>query len=106
SRTDPFQIYCVPSGENNLVIFSTAIILPMLRARPLAPLAAGVVTGIALAHLNGAWIPLAALGAVAALLSIRWRHPALLAVLGLGQGALRQQAAERPPRQRPRVPLE
>jgi len=78
----------------------------MLRARPLAPLAAGFVAGIALAHLDGAWIPLTALGALSALLSIRWRHPALLAVLGLGLGALRQQGADRIPRPLPQVPLE
>jgi len=78
----------------------------MLRARPLAPLAAGVVAGIALAHLKGAWIPMVSLGALAAILSIRWRHPALLAVLGLGLGALRQQTNERPPRELPSAPLE
>ena len=55
----------------------------MLRARPVVPLAAGFVAGIALALLPGAWIPLTAAGAVAAALSIRWRHPALLLVLGL-----------------------
>jgi competence protein ComEC len=78
----------------------------MLRARPLAPLAAGFVAGIALARLDGTWIPLVALGALAATLSIRWRHPALLAVLGLGLGAIRQQGADRPPRELPPAPLE
>ena len=66
----------------------------MLRARPLAPLAAGFVAGIAIALLPGAWIPLAAAGGLAALASIRWRHPALLLVLGLGLGALRQKVAD------------
>jgi len=66
----------------------------MLRARPIAPLAAGFVAGIALALLPGAWIPLAAVGTLAAVLSIRRRHPALLLVLGLGLGALRQRAAD------------
>src|SRR6185295_18669807 len=80
--------------------------LPMLRARPLAPLAAGFVAGIALALLPKFWIPLTALGAVAAILSIRWRHPLLLAVLGLGLGALRQHASEGPPRHLPAAPLE
>jgi competence protein ComEC len=78
----------------------------MLRARPLAPLAAGFVAGIALALLPKFWIPLTALGAVSAVLSIRWRHPALLAVLGLGLGALRQHASEHPPRPLPASPLE
>jgi H+/Cl- antiporter ClcA len=79
----------------------------MLRARPLAPLAAGFVAGIALALLQGAWIPLAALGALSAILSIRWRHPLLLAVLGLGLGALRQRASETQLRGIPRaIPLE
>ncbi|MBV8882357.1 MAG: ComEC/Rec2 family competence protein [Planctomycetaceae bacterium] len=66
----------------------------MLRSRPLAPLAAGFVAGIAVALHPEAWLPLAAVGAVAALFSIRWRHPALLALLGLGLGALRQHAAD------------
>jgi competence protein ComEC len=70
----------------------------MLRARPLAPLAAGFVAGIALALIPGAWIPLAIAGILASILSIRWRHPLLLALLGLGLGALRQQAVDpRPP---------
>jgi len=80
--------------------------LPMLRARPLAPLAAGFTAGIAIALLPKFWIPLTALGAVAAILSIRWRHPAVLAVLGLGLGALRQHASEGPPRPLPTAPLE
>ena len=74
--------------------------------RPLAPLAAGFIAGIALALLPKAWIPLVILGGVAAVLSIRWRHPALLAVLGLGLGALRQHASEGPPRPLPTAPLE
>lgn len=78
----------------------------MLRARPLAPLAAGMAGGIALALLPGTWIPLAVLGAVAAALSIWWRHPALLLVLGLGLGAARQRASQHPPRDLPAVPLE
>jgi len=52
----------------------------MLRARPIVPLAAGIVAGIALALLPGAWIPPAAAGALAAALSIRWRQPALLLI--------------------------
>jgi hypothetical protein len=48
----------------------------MLRARPVAPFAAGLVAGIALALLPGAWISPALAGAPAAVLSIRWRHPA------------------------------
>jgi len=66
----------------------------MLHARPLAPLAAGFVAGIAVALLPGAWIPLGVLGALAAVLSIRWRHPLLWALLGLGLGAVRQQVAD------------
>jgi hypothetical protein len=75
----------------------------MLRARPIAPLAAGFVAGIAIALLPGAWIPLAAAGTLAAALSIRWRHPALLLVLGLGLGGLRQHAADLAPA-RPATP--
>jgi len=66
----------------------------MLRARPLAPLAAGFVAGIAIALTPGAWIPLTAAGTLADLASIRWRHPALLLVLGLGLGARRQHVAD------------
>src|SRR2546427_754510 len=80
----------------------------MLRARPIAPLAAGFVAGIALALLlPHTWIPLAAAGALSAILSIRWRHPLLLAVLGLGLGSVRQHVSETGSREilRP-VPLE
>jgi competence protein ComEC len=79
----------------------------MLRARPVVPLAAGFVAGIALALLPGAWIPLTAAGALAAALSIRWRHPSLLLILGLGLGGLRQHAADAaPPRPATPDPLE
>lgn len=66
----------------------------MIRARPLAPFAAGFAAGIALALIPGAWGWVAALGGIAAALSIRWRHPALLALVGLGLGAARQQIAD------------
>ncbi|HZF00087.1 MAG TPA: ComEC/Rec2 family competence protein [Planctomycetota bacterium] len=81
----------------------------MLHARPLVSLAAGFVAGIVLAFQPQAWIPLAILGALAAVSIIRWRHPAraapapaaaawrrpaLLFVLGLGLGAVRQRIAD------------
>jgi len=66
----------------------------MLRTRPLAPLAAGFVGGIALALLPGAWAPLAAVGALAAVVIIRWRRPVLLVAIGLGLGAARQHVAD------------
>jgi len=72
----------------------------MLRARPLAPLAAGFVAGIALTLIPGAGIPLVIAGIVASVLSIRRRHPALLAVLGLGLGAARQLAVDDAPPKR------
>jgi competence protein ComEC len=72
----------------------------MIRARPLAPLAAGFVAGIALTLVPGVGIPLVAAGIVATILSIRWRHPLLLAVLGLGLGALRQLAVDDAPPKR------
>jgi competence protein ComEC len=66
----------------------------MLRTRPLAPLAAGFVGGIAIALLPGGWLPLAVAGALAAAVIIRWRQPALLAVIGLGLGGVRQHVAD------------
>ncbi len=67
----------------------------MLRARPLAPLAAGFVAGIAAARtLEGLWIPLLGLALLSAVMIIRWRHPLALALLGIALGGLQQEAAE------------
>src|SRR5689334_12188078 len=96
--------------ENKLFVFSRGLqttrpwpvpyTLRMLRARPLAPLAAGFVAGIALALFTGAAIPLVIAGLVASVLSIRRPHPAFLAILGLGLGALRQLAVDDTPPKR------
>lgn len=66
----------------------------MLRARPLVPLAAGFVAGIAAARgLEGLWIPFLGLSLLGTALIIRWRHPLLLALLGFALGGLRQEGA-------------
>src|SRR5262245_20811103 len=72
----------------------------MLRARPLAPLAAGLVAGLALTLIPCVGSPPIGAGILASLVSIRWRHPLLLAVLGLGLGALRQLAVDDTPPKR------
>jgi competence protein ComEC len=66
---------------------------PAAQARPLASLAAGFVAGAALSRAIDPAIPLLALAA-AALLIIRSRHPALVALLGVALGGLRQEWAE------------
>jgi competence protein ComEC len=74
----------------------------MLRARPLVPLAAGFVAGIAASRgLEGLWIPFLGLALLGTALIIRWRHPLLLALLGFALGGLRQEAS----RGREREPL-
>ncbi len=66
----------------------------MLRARPLAPLAAGFVAGIAAARGHeGLWLLFLGLSLLSAVLIIRWRLPLLLALLGVGLGGIRQEAA-------------
>jgi competence protein ComEC len=66
----------------------------MLRARPLASLAAGFVAGIAAARgLEGRWLPFLIAALAGAALMLRWRHPLLVASLGLGLGGLRQEWA-------------
>jgi len=65
----------------------------MLRARPLAPLAAGFVAGVAAARgVGGLWLPFLGLALLAAVLVIRWRPPLLLVLLGFALGGLRQEA--------------
>ncbi len=66
----------------------------MLRARPLASLAAGFVAGIAAAMGLDGWIALLCLASACAVLIIRYRHPLLVALLGFGLGGLRQEVAE------------
>ncbi len=67
---------------------------PAMRARPLATLAAGFVAGIAAWRHLEAWVPLLILAAACALLIIRSRHPALIALLGVALGGLRQEWSE------------
>lgn len=66
----------------------------MLRLRPIAPLAAGFVAGIALARATDVCFVFLAAALLSASLIIRWRHPLLIALLGIGLGGLRQEAAE------------
>jgi len=68
----------------------------MLRARPLASLAAGFLAGIAIARVAelGLLPPALVSLAAAAVLIIRSRHPVIAAFLGLGLGILRQELAE------------
>lgn len=74
---------------------ASPIIRRMLRARPLVPMAAGVVAGAALARLAdpGLWLPLAVLLA-AAVPAWRRPHPLLGLLLGLAAGSLRQEWSE------------
>jgi competence protein ComEC len=68
----------------------------MLRARPLASLAAGFLAGIAVARAaDGPWLLLLALVSTgSAVLIIRRAHPAFVALLGFGLGLFRQELAE------------
>lgn len=71
-------------------------------ARPLVPLAAGIVAGAALARAaDPGWLPALAASIVCAAVIIRRRHPALVALLGLCAGGFRQELAET----RERAPL-
>ncbi len=72
----------------------------MLRARPIVPLAAGFVAGAAIARATDVGFVFLAIALLSAGLIIRWRGPILLALLGIGLGGIRQEAAEtriRPP---------
>src|SRR5262245_50088680 len=67
----------------------------MLRVRPLASLAAGFVTGIAVARGADAWLlPVAVASLAASAWLLRRRHPSLVILLGFGLGILRQELAE------------
>jgi hypothetical protein len=59
----------------------------MIRARPLVPLAAGFIAGIAAARgREGLWILFLGLTLLGTASIIRWRHPLLLALLGFALG--------------------
>ncbi len=66
----------------------------MLRARPLVPLAAGFLAGIAAARAINPSLPLGLLAVTLLLLLTRWRPPAIILLLGFALGGLRQEAAE------------